>query len=199
MQIRTDDRVLVVAMTGAGKTTMVKTRLLPAYPRLVFWDPSGMNGDWPHFVVVRNSPQLAQALVQGHTQILYQPLPLSGREDFNKVCQIVYNAGNIDLYVDECMSISDKSRIEDWHREILTSGRKRGVGIINGSQRPMFISSFIITEAEHYFIGRLQAKADIEKISYLLPDGYEEVIKTLPYYHFIYRNNRTGETVMIKP
>ncbi|MCX9012860.1 MAG: hypothetical protein OIN66_17300 [Candidatus Methanoperedens sp.] len=48
----------------------------------------------------------------------------------------------------------------------------------------------MISEAEHFFIFRLQLETDIAKIKEILPRKYANMVSTLPYYHCIYTDNR---------
>jgi hypothetical protein len=190
MQIRSDERVFICAKTGAGKTTYVKRFLLAGYPRVIFWDIKKQNSDWHHQVVCRNPDGLRSAIQKGFNQILYQPNDISSN-DFNRVCEIIYNTGNIALYVDEVAYITTGSNIEYYHKLLLIMGRSRGIGVITATQRPRHVSNFCISESEHFFIGKLQLEDDIKKISIILPKEYRNQPQTLQKYTWIYTDTET--------
>ena len=194
MQIRTDDRVFICGKTGCGKTTFVKHSLLTGYPRIIFWDIKKQNSDWPHSIVCIDPAQLGLAIQQAHRYILYQPRDISG-DDFNQVCRIVYDTGNIALYVDEVAYVTTGSYIEQWHKMLLIMGRSRGIGVITGTQRPRHVSNFCISESEHFFIGKLNLEDDIKKISVVLAKEYHGMPLRMEKYHWIYTD--TENTVVI--
>jgi DNA helicase HerA-like ATPase len=77
-------------------------------------------------------------------------------------------------------------------------GRGRGVGIVNLTQRPRRCHNTVISEAEHFFIFRLQLETDIAKIKEILPRKYASMVSALPYNHCIYTDN-TGTIKMLSP
>lgn len=185
MDIRTDSRVGVFGKTGSGKTVFVKNILYPMYPKKVFHDIKLDNGNIPHTFLAKTPAQLKEAISKGHNSILYQPLDIDP-SDFNKVCEIIFNTGNICLFVDEAAEICGSSQIEPWHRKIMTRGRSRGVGIVNCSQRPRMIHNSLISEAEHFFIFRLFLSTDRDKLKQGLPGDVLDQCQTLPPFHYIY-------------
>lgn len=188
MNIRTDDRVFVCGKTGCGKTFFVKNTLLLGYPRVVFWDIKRQNADWPHSILVRNPDALKAALLlPQNSRILYQPTDI-GQGDFDEVCGHVYAHGNIAIYIDEVAFITGGNQIERNHKLLLIMGRSRGIGVVTGTQRPKDISNFCISEAEHFFIGRLQLEDDVKKISRLLPKKHRE-LQRIPKYSFLYTDS----------
>lgn len=196
MQIRTDDRVFICAKTGAGKTTYAKRFLLSGYPRIVFWDIKHQNGDWPHTFLARNPAGIGEGIVQKHSHILYQPDDISP-DDFNKVCQIVYNCGNVAIYIDEVAFVTTGNHIEYYHKLLLVMGRSRGCGVITATQRPVNVANYCISEAEHFFIGKLQLEDDVKKIGSVLPKEYKDIPPKLEYYHWIYTD--TEMVIFIEP
>ena len=85
--------------------------------------------------------------------------------------------------------------IEPWHNQIMIRGRSLGVGIVNVTQRPRACHNTLISEAEHFFIYRLQHETDVAKIKTILPKKYLSEIYTLPEYHCFYTDN----TGIVKP
>ena len=155
------------------------------YPRKVFHDIKLDNNDIPHSFTAKTPSQLQEAITKGHTSILYQPLDIDPG-DFNKVCEIIFNTGNIAIFLDEAADVCSSSQIEPYHKKIMTRGRSRGIGIINCSQRPRMIHNSLVSESEHFFIFRLFLSTDRDKLKQGLPGELLEQCQTLPPYHYIY-------------
>lgn len=206
MTIASNQRIGVFGMTQSGKTTMVKKVILPIYKqndiRYVFHDMKRMNKDVPHDVIVHNPKQLRQ-VINTRKQILYQPDSIKG-DDWNAVCEIVHEKGNMVLVADEIYLIASR-KIEDGHKTILTQGAGRGIGMVNTSQRAKWLEETIFSESEHYFIFRLGHPGDANKImdiigfDFINADTGEEVeldsdmlTREMPYYHFLYIDRTTG-------
>lgn len=198
MQIRSNDRIFLAGKTGSGKTTLAKKMLYPMYTRRVYWDIKLENSDLLTSSSLATTPEeLLSSIKKGKVSILYQPRSLEPY-DFNRICEILYNAGNFTLFVDEVSKVCTPSWIEPWHDEIMTRGRGRGVGIVNLTQRPRRCHNTVISEAEHFFIFRLQLETDIAKVKEILPKKYAEMVSALPYHHCIYTDN-SGIIKMLAP
>jgi len=198
MQIKSSDRIAIFGKTGTGKTTFTKRVLWPLYTRRVFHDAKCESNDLlTNAALCRTPNELQQVIKNGKVSILYQPANLSP-DDFNKVCEIVYQATNFTLFVDEVSKFCSPSWIEPWHDEIMTRGRSRGVGIVNLSQRPRRCHNTVISEAEHFLVYRLQLETDIAKIKEILPKKYADMISTLPYHHCIYSDS-LGQIKLLAP
>ncbi len=176
----------MLGKTGSGKTTVAKKMLYPMYTRRVYWDIKHMNSDLLTSSSLATTPEeLAASIKKGRVSILYQARNIQPY-DFNRVCELLYNTGNFTLFVDEAFKVCSPSWIEPWHEQIMTLGRERGVGIVNLTQRPRRCHNTVISEAEHFFIFRLQLEDDIAKLKNILPKKYIRIVPTLPYHHCIY-------------
>lgn len=189
IHFKSNDRVFVCGKTGSGKTELVKSVLLRQFPRIVFHDVKLENYDllqkMPGMVCVRTPIDLINALSRGTLSILYQPI-VSGIDDFNSVCEILYTHGNITLVVDEASYYTSSFEICHFHKEIMMRGRSKGVGIVNCSQRPMGCHNLLISEADVFFVFKLTLDGDVKKLKSMIPKKYHSTMESMPMMHYIY-------------
>ena len=191
VQIKSNDRVFVCGSTGSGKTVFGRSVLIPQYKRVIFHDFKLENNDLLSMgFVLAQTPEAMMGLMSGDSyKILYQPLMHDedgNKDDFNRVCEIVYKNGNCTLFVDEANYFADASNIEAYHRELLTRGRSRGCGVVNLSQRPVGVHNLCISEAQHLIIFNLNLDNDILKLKAALPRDMHESLYNLGEFEFIY-------------
>ncbi len=169
MQIQTNDRIFICGMTGSGKSEFAK-KLLPFYPRVVFYDLEFANNDLIkqyHFTPVQTPEMLITYIQRGKKRILYQPAEgddVNEIREFNSVCEIVYKTGNIGFMIDELSNFMSGQKAPYWFRRIQQVGRKHGVGCISLTQRPKDIPQILLSESEYKFVFRLELEQDCEKI-----------------------------------
>lgn len=179
------DRALFVGMTGSGKTTLARA-LLRERTHVVVLDGKG-TVDWPGWA---RHTQLARAVKldpRKQPRIIYAPAPseLRDRELMEAFFAWVYERKNTLLYIDEIYSIAFGTDLPDGLQAILTRGRERRVPVWGATQRPMFVPTAFLTEAEHAYLFRLQAPQDRKKVADFYgidPDALNGLGKRLFYY-----------------
>ena len=185
----------ICGKTGSGKTVLAKRMLWPGAARRIFHDIKCENNDLAiNATTCKNSLELARAIQAGKVSILYQPDDLD-TSDFNEFCKIVYAHGNFTIFIDEIAAVCDNNWMEPWHKALLMRGRSRGIGQVNLSQRPRACHNTVISEAEHFFVFKLNLQTDVQKIKQFFPKKYHNEIYNLPLYHCLY----TDITGVVKP
>ena len=199
MEIQSNSRILICGKTRTGKTTLAKKVLFPQYTRRIFWDVKIENNDLlPNCSLCTTPAELEAALQHGKVSILYQPRSLD-IHDFDRVCEIVFNAGNFTLFIDEVATVCTPSIIAPWYNQILIRGASRGIGCINITQRPRACYNTILSEAEYFFIFRLQLETDVSKIKQVVPREHLENIYSMPYYCSLFIDTLNDEIRYLKP
>lgn len=85
---------------------------------------------------------------------------------------------DVGLLVDEGYMLPDKGGF----RAILTQGRSKRIPVITLSQRPVWLSRFVFSQADFHAVFHLNDDRDTQTIQSFMPKG---VLKTrLPEYHF---------------
>lgn len=167
IRIARDDRVDFFGRTGSGKTTLARTLLRLADVPFVVFDPK-------HRYTDGQVPIGTSYRRRRREQIVRAPASLTGADEawfWDEQFYNVWKDGGRLLYVDEVTLVNPSTRIllPEYSRCIKT-GRERGVGVWNGSQRPKDIPSAVFTEAEHFAIFRLQWSADRDKVASFTSD-----------------------------
>lgn len=181
-----DQRMMVVGASGTGKTTLCRAiTSAQMYDHVLVIDPKctygGAKGEEGYTLV--RSPRALRGLNKGHTHIQFRP----GEDhqnvpSYNEVYEWAYRKGNILVYTDEVYLVMDRSISPKWLTNCITCGRELGVGMINGSQRPVGVDRRIYTESETIVAFRLRHEDDQKLISKVMgtmgqPEGHSFYVR----------------------
>lgn len=188
---RNDQRVAIMGRTGTGKTVFASWLLSLApfhkqpyvivdYKRdRLFADiepieiSTGEVPRWPGLYVVR-------------------PLP-SDVDGVEKWMWKVWEREKVGLFFDEMYVLPDKGAL----RAILTQGRSKRIPVIALSQRPKWISRFVLSEADHYGVFALNHKGDRDSVGEFLPGGV--VDRRFKPYHSVWYDVSQNSTFDMLP
>lgn len=182
MKYQSNQRLLIVGMTGWGKSHYAKKAIYPKLSRVFFHDPKRQHNDL-RGTLVHNIDELNRAWGAKLTKIVYQPT-LIDVEDFNTVCHMIYDRGNTVLIVDEAAFYTGANNIPYWYETLIKMGRSRNCGVVSLSQQPTYIKGVLISESDWLVAFRLELKSDREKIAGKVGN---EAYKTgeLPKFHYL--------------
>lgn len=111
---------------------------------------------------------------------LYIMRPIPGDEDAIEAwLWEAWKRERVGLYVDEGYSIPQRSRAL---QAVLTQGRSKRLPVIYLSQRPSWISQFVFSEADFYYIFPLNKLADRQRVQEMVPGDRLDVAQRLPPY-----------------
>lgn len=203
------ERVLVCGQTGSGKTVAMATlaarlsayervavldsKIEPRYRRLPrsrlvrhasdFWAPEtrAEKREGPSIAIWRPSPDVAQ-----------DPLALDG------VLYDLYAHFSGTILIDELYPLHVSGKAGPGLTAILTRGRSRGITTIMGSQRPMWISRFCLSEAQHYWVYKLVDRSDRRRLSEVIPN-YPVDLSLPRYYFYYYAHALNDDPLLFKP
>jgi DNA helicase HerA-like ATPase len=191
---RPDQRVLILGSTGSGKTTMGAS-LLSGAPF----------NDMPYVMIDYKRDGLLAEIDRkeeiGLNEVpkapgLYhvKPNPVSDDEAVEAWLYKVWERRNIGLYVDEALRLPTKKT--GAFESILTQGRSLRIPVISLSQRPVDLTRYAFSEANHVIIFRLTDNRDRKKVTEYVPVNTEYKLRK---YHSLWYDVDHDRTFAMTP
>lgn len=191
---RPDERVLILGSTGSGKTTF-GAWLLSKAP----FD------HMPYVIIDYKRDELLNAIdgrreigldeVPSHPGLYHvKPNPISDDDQVEAWLGKVWRQTGIGLYADEALRIPT-SRTGAFEG-ILTQGRALHIPVISLSQRPVDLTRYAFSEANHVVSFNLTDKRDRKKVAEYLPIDPDFELED---YHSMWYNVRHRMQYWMKP
>lgn len=189
-----NDRASLIGATGTGKTTLARYLIEDTDKRhSVVYDnkPSEAIGQWgPPHKLIENYEELE---IAEEERLIYRPpLPETlDAERQDRFFQWIYERQYCRLYIDEAGSLRGGTTPSYHLQACLCRGREKGISTITGTQRPARIPLVLLSEAEHFYIFRLNLLADRQRIGELTGISVDRQTD-LRQYEFFYFNALAG-------
>lgn len=174
-------RLAVIGRTGSGKTVAA------------LWHLSNANFDVMPWVIVDfktdeniNAIEGAQYITTSDTPkhpgiYIIQPHPQD--VTFGDFLERIWQRENTGVYVDEGFMMGENAKVENRFITLLTQGRSKHIPMIILSQRPVWMTRFVWSEADFFQVFQLTTKKDEKTIEDILPTN---TVLDLPDYHSVY-------------
>lgn len=199
MSFSATDCIFIMGTRGCGKSFLAK-RLQNVWPRRVIIDPTLEYTDdhgkpiFPDAILVHDFQEFGQKLINLEKSkkfiLIYQVEIFNIDEfefEFNEICKILFNFGNIQIVLEEVQEFASTSKIVPWLRRLLLIGRHRGISLLFTSQRPGAINKNILSQCIHIFCGSIIEGNDLRYISSFLNQD-AKLLNSLPIREFIWRS-----------
>lgn len=191
---KSDKRTTIVGSTGSGKTFTAVWLLSTRDFHLRPWFIIDFKGDQ----LISDIPALKEINVYDNPPIkagLYVVRPIKNRDDeaLTNFLWKVWANENAGIYIDEGYMIGIRNPALS---ALLTQGRSKLIEMIILIQRPVWCDKFIFSEANYFYVMKLQLEGDRKFISEYL-DG--RPIKRLPRFHSYWYSADDQEGVILKP
>lgn len=160
VNISRTERACFFGRTGSGKTTLARSLLHSCNLPYAVLDPKHRYRDEGVKVTHSFNRKLAEQIIRVD--------PIGGDAELDLWDEVIYDIwkhGDTIIYADEATLLTPPRSILPELGRALRTGRERNVGVWIGSQRPKDIPSVVFTEAEHFFLFKLQWEADREKVA----------------------------------
>lgn len=193
--IKTDEHVFICGANGTGKTMLAKA-YLSGYSNVIVLDSKGTFKFEP-FHIEGKSYRLVTDINMLYNEsskfkkLVYRPnIYQNNQVYYERFFEFCYCRQNTIILIDEAMHICDAHKIGFWYKACLTRGRELNVTCWSCTQRPTNVSQFIMTEAIHWFVFRLNNAMDRDKL--YKNSGIEIFRTSRKGYNFYYWNANTN-------
>lgn len=178
------DRTAIVGRTGSGKTVAA------------LWHLSNSDIDERPWVVLNFKNDKLINRINPAERISFDELPDDPGVyilnitpgEINKLSdwfRRVWEQEDIGILIDEGYMIDAR---DDWFNACLTQGRSKSISMIILSQRPVWLSRFVFSEATFFQVFDLTHDKDMDKVREYVRDdsGAEQLDRPLPPFHSFY-------------
>jgi len=189
---RDDQRVVVIGSTGGGKTQagvwQLSERSIDVIPWYIL--------DYKRDKLINKIPFLKEATLTdpiAETPGVYIVHPLPDEDEaVEQFLWNIWNHENVGLFIDEAYMLKKSPAF----RALLTQGRSKNIPMITLTQRPVWVTQFVFSEANYYQIFWLQHFQDRKTIQPYLSFDLE---KRLSPYWSVWYDISADATFVLKP
>lgn len=195
---KTSERVSIVGRTGSGKTQLGTWLLSHAPVDRMPYVVLDYKGD-----DLINSIQRARHIsinelpkpTEKHAGIYIVPLHPSDEEGVERLLMKIWEQENTGLFIDEAFMIPKHSPA---FMGVLTQGRSKNIPAIVLSQRPVLLSKFVFTEADHFSVFHLNHSGDRKKVNEYLDGDMEQWVNPMEFHSHWYDVKR-NKSFLLQP
>jgi hypothetical protein len=188
----TSQRAFVVGRTGSGKTIAALWHLsqhsIESMPWVIYdFKTDEHIADIPgaNFIGLNEIPKQPGVYIA-------RPLPDDG-ESVEKQMWRIWEKERIGVYIDEAYMVGNDNSA---FRALLTQGRSKRIPMLVCSQRPVWVSRFVLSESDFFQIFHLNDERDRRTLEALVPANLD---KRLPDYHSWYYDVGKNGLVELSP
>ena len=175
----TSQRLFIVGRTGSGKTVAALWQLSEQSIESMPWVIYDFKTDEHIGAIPGARPLDLDSLPVEPGVYIVRPLP-DETEKVEQQMWKIWEHERIGFFVDEAYMVGNDNAA---FRALLTQGRSKHIPAIVCSQRPVWVSRFVLSESDFFQIFHLNDKRDRDTLTALVPANLG---KRLPDYHSFY-------------
>lgn len=189
---RDDQRAVIIGSTGGGKTQAGVWQLSERSIDLMPWYIIDFKRDkLINKIPFRQETTLSAPITDLPGVYIVHPLPDEDEAVENFLWNI-WNHENAGIFIDEAYMLKKSAAF----RALLTQGRSKNIPLITLTQRPVWVTQFVFSEANYMQIFWMQHPQDRKTVQPYLEFNLEN---RLPPYHSVWYDIGADATFVLKP
>jgi hypothetical protein len=177
--------LVILGRRGSGKSFLIKNFLRTARLRFVIYDPLGEYGG---FMQADNAHDILD-YVEAEESFIYTS---DQDADFERFCQIIYEATDYYIVIDEIDLFTQAGNMPQSLRKIVRYGRHKNLGLIVISRRPAAMPREITSQADFILSFTQHEPNDLKYLAEFMTTPNAEALKSLPKYGYKIYDSSTG-------
>lgn len=187
-------RIAIGGRTGSGKTVAALFHLSNASFDAMPWVIVDFKGDENINSIDRaNHIELSENPTRPGIYVVH---PHPKDEMLGSFLERIWKRGKTGVYIDEGYMMGENGKNEERFITLLTQGRSLRIPMIVLSQRPVWMSRFVFSEADFFQWFHLNDIRDVKTVQAFLPQG---AYRRLPDYHSVYFDVAKNEVTYLSP
>jgi len=188
IRIKQNEIITICGKRGSGKTFLMN-EIIKTTDSFLVWDALHQI-KIPNAYITSNFNDALNVLRKGSKKIIYQPHQISISE-FDMLCRIIYNLGNIMLFVDEADRVMPSRAITKGASALIDLGRKKVIGGVFITRRLARLDSLPISQSDHVFAFKTILPQDVKYLKEFIGEIAEQAPNLKPYHFLYYDGNST--------
>lgn len=187
-------KIIIVGQTGCGKSTISK-QYTNEKNRLIIYDT--LNNSEERGVILEDYEELIDYFLmldkskKKFFRVIYRPI--DPREDFERICQLVWCLKNMTFVVEELGTIFTKTEKENLPRamlQIIQAGRHRSIEMICITQSPKCLPTLLRSQSKIIYTFQQSEPNDVDFMREFIGNGAEQILTLKKYEYLCYDKDK---------